>query len=123
VTLIICLKNNIHKSDIMIVKKAEKNICTRSISNWASHFNNWRSVKHVLHKWWNNIDKKSDSFFLCLRTRSNVICYYCQKRNQYVSDYIKLINNFNNICIFAVSQSKKENILLKSQHWQNKKQK
>jgi len=37
-----------------------------------------------------------------------VICYYCQERNHYANDYIKSINNLNNICISAVSQSKKK---------------
>jgi len=123
VTLITHLKNNICESDTMIVKKTEKNICIRSAFNQTSHFNNWRSMKHVLHKWWNNTDEKSDSFFLYLRTRSDVICYCCQERNYYVSNYIKLINNLNNICISVISQSKKENISLKSQHWWNKEQK
>jgi len=33
------------------------------------------------------------------------------------------MNNLNNIHIFVISQSKKENISLKAQHQQNKKQK
>jgi len=91
VTLITYLKNNIYESDTMIVKKAEKNICTKNTFNWTSHFNDWRSMKHVLHKWWNNINEKSDSFFLHLKTRLNVTCYHCQEKNHYANDCIKLI--------------------------------
>jgi len=122
-TLITHLKNNLCEFDAMIAKKTEKDTYTRSVFNWTSYFNNWRSMKHASHKWWNNIDEKSDSFFLHLKARSDVICYYCQEKDHYASNYIKLMNNFNNICISAVSQSKKKNISLKSQCWQNKEQK
>jgi len=50
VTLITHLKNNICESDTMIVKRTEKDICTRSTFNWTSHFNNQRSMKHASHK-------------------------------------------------------------------------
>ena len=76
-TLITCLKNNLCEFDVMIVKKTEKNTCTKSTFNWTFHFNNWRSVKHALHEQQNNVDEKSDLFFLHLRTRSDVICYHC----------------------------------------------
>jgi len=122
-TLVTHLKNNFHKFDTMIVKKSEKDICTRNVFNWTSHFNDWRSVKHALCKQQNNIDEKSDSFFLHLKTKLNVICYHCQEKNHYANNYIKSINNLNHICISVTSQSKKKNISLKSQCQQNKKQK
>ena len=53
---------------------------------------------------------------LNINAQLNVTYYCCQERNHYASDYIKTINNFNNICIFVISQLKKENISLKSQH-------
>jgi len=80
-------------------------------------------MKYALHKQQNNINEKSDSFFLHLKAKLDVIYYYCQERNHYVNNCIKLVNNFNNICIFVISQLKKKNTSSKSQHQWNKKQK
>ncbi len=115
ITLTVQLKSNLHTPDTTELKKTFDGSCSRNTSGRTFSSIDQRLSEQTSLKWWGNISATSSSSFFCSRARLNVICYCCQKKDHYLSDCTKSMNNSNKIHIFSVASSKKENVTLRPQ--------
>ena len=113
IALIICLKNNMYKSDAVMIKRNIKTLFTEINSN-CLFFAAQRASMYVSSEQSDNVFVMLDVHSAHSKNNSDVICFQCQEREHYVNDCTKSNTNSNNIRVFITISSKKENAQSKS---------
>ena len=112
ITLTVCLKNNMYKFNVIVIKRNTETLFIRTNSNCLS-FTVQRAFMYTSSKWLNNISVMSNVYSVHSKNNSDMICFQCQEKRHYVNDCMKLNTNFNNIRVFTAASSKKKKCLIK----------